>query len=316
MNETYNNLISYSPAPEALRRDPGSTADSPTDYGNVNGAGVVSVLKSGTNQFHGSAYGYVQDYRFDANSYAHGYRRPSNKPVIHLPSSAAPSAGPSCTTSYSSLAITWDRAITWAGSDHRKRDYGRHAERRFLGSARRLQSHPALRPAEQFRALCRQQGRPDHQSGSQVPLCQSNALPGLRRRQSRHSQQRQVRTPSDGIADNNYQAPNPSYKGNNQGDVKIEYDPRAKDKITGFYSISTPMTDRRRCWPSPSRASICIPPGSRAPTGYTPSRRHWSIRRVSDLRAPIGIRASRCDTTGLFGTAAMPRSESLPQPEV
>ena len=69
MNETFNNLISYSPAPEALQEMKVLTANSPADYGNVNGGGVVSVLKSGTNQFHGSAYGYVQDYRFNANSW-------------------------------------------------------------------------------------------------------------------------------------------------------------------------------------------------------------------------------------------------------
>ena len=57
MNETFNNLISYSPAPEALQEVHVMTANSPADYGNVNGGGVVSVLKSGTNQFHGSAYG-------------------------------------------------------------------------------------------------------------------------------------------------------------------------------------------------------------------------------------------------------------------
>ena len=30
-----------------------------------------------------------------------------------------------------------------------------------------------------------------------------------------------------------------TYKTNNQGDIKIEYDPRTSDKITGFFSIST-----------------------------------------------------------------------------
>ncbi len=44
--------------------------------------------------------------------------------------------------------------------------------------------------------------------------------------------------PNDGIAGSNYEAVSTSYKGNNQGDVKIEYDPRAADKFTGFYSIS------------------------------------------------------------------------------
>ena len=64
-----NNLISYSPAPEALQEVQVVTANSPVGSGNVNGAGVFSVLKSGTNSFHGSAYGYVQDYQFNANSW-------------------------------------------------------------------------------------------------------------------------------------------------------------------------------------------------------------------------------------------------------
>ena len=72
MNEPFNNLISYSPAPEALEEVKVVTADSPVDTGNVNGAGVFSILKSGTNHFHGSAYGYVQDYRLNANTWAHG----------------------------------------------------------------------------------------------------------------------------------------------------------------------------------------------------------------------------------------------------
>src|SRR5271163_1918480 len=76
MNETFNNLISYSPAPEALQEVQVVTANSPVGNGNVNGAGVFSVLKSGTNNFHGSAYGYVQDYRLNANSYGNGQTTP------------------------------------------------------------------------------------------------------------------------------------------------------------------------------------------------------------------------------------------------
>src|ERR1700723_3902289 len=72
MNEPFNNLISYSPAPESLEEVKVVTADSPVDTGNVNGAGVFSILKSGTNHFHGSGYGYEQDYRLNANSWAHG----------------------------------------------------------------------------------------------------------------------------------------------------------------------------------------------------------------------------------------------------
>ncbi len=51
LNETQNNLIGYSPAPESLQEIRILSANSPADYGNVNGGGVVSVLKSGTNCF-------------------------------------------------------------------------------------------------------------------------------------------------------------------------------------------------------------------------------------------------------------------------
>ncbi len=45
MNETFNNVISYSPAPEALEEVHVLTANSPADYGNVNGGDVISVLE-------------------------------------------------------------------------------------------------------------------------------------------------------------------------------------------------------------------------------------------------------------------------------
>src|ERR1700722_10670973 len=76
LNETFNNLIAYSPAPESLQEIKVLTANSPADYGNVNGAGVVSVLKGGTNRFHGSAYGYLQDYRLNANSWTNKHADP------------------------------------------------------------------------------------------------------------------------------------------------------------------------------------------------------------------------------------------------
>ena len=38
---------------------------------------------------------------------------------------------------------------------------------------------------------------------------------------------------------NDYVGPQRTYQANNQGDIKIEFDPRAADKITAFFSIST-----------------------------------------------------------------------------
>jgi hypothetical protein len=76
MNETQNNLIAYTPAPESLQEIRVLSANSPADYGNVNGGGVVSVLKSGTNSFHGSVYGYEQNANYNANSWQNNNSTP------------------------------------------------------------------------------------------------------------------------------------------------------------------------------------------------------------------------------------------------
>ena len=69
-NEPQNNLIAYNPAPEALAEIRVVSANAPATYGNANGGAVVSVLKSGTRNFHGSAYGSVENYNLDANTWA------------------------------------------------------------------------------------------------------------------------------------------------------------------------------------------------------------------------------------------------------
>ena len=198
MNETYNNLISYSPAPEALQEIQVMTANSPTDYGNVNGAGVVSVLKSGTNQF--PRLGLRLRAGLSDWTPTPTRTRPDNTGNPHQPifsrNSEAQSAGPSCTTSCSSLAITWDRAGTRAEPGHGKRDdlAMRSGDFSVLLAAR--QPHTTLRSAQRLRRLQRQPGRPDHQSGSQDS--------SLRIRSSTHCPTRRLPTESRRTI---YQAP-------------------------------------------------------------------------------------------------------------
>ncbi len=81
-------------------------------------------------------------------------------------------------------------------------------------------------------------------------------------------------TPSDGIVNNDLQGPQRRFEANNQGDIKIEYDPRNSDKITGFLL----HVDRVR-WADPvvgdhfSRGKSIIRPRSWARTGSTSSPR-------------------------------------------
>ncbi len=228
INETFNNLISYSPAPESLQEIKVLTANSPADYGNVNGGGVVSILKSGTNQFHGSAYGYVQDYRLDANSYDNNHAVPI-VPVNPYSQAqfGATFGGP----------IKRDKLfffVDYLGSRFHVGGIGQASV--FTQAMRNGDFSALLTGSNPIQLYDPQNGFTPFVGDKGVPIINPVAkflfanpslypLPNA--------------TPSDGIVQNNLQGPTRSYKANNQGDVKIEYDPRASDKITGFYSIST-----------------------------------------------------------------------------
>ncbi|HTS36885.1 MAG TPA: TonB-dependent receptor [Candidatus Solibacter sp.] len=75
-NEPQNNLIGYNPAPDAIEELKVVAANANATYGNANGGGIVAVLKSGTNQFHGSLYDFLQNEKLDANSWANGLSNP------------------------------------------------------------------------------------------------------------------------------------------------------------------------------------------------------------------------------------------------
>jgi outer membrane receptor protein involved in Fe transport len=68
-NEAVDNQIAYYPSPDAIAEIRVDTNNYSAEYGNVAG-GVVSVItKSGTNEFHGSAFIFARDDSFDANSW-------------------------------------------------------------------------------------------------------------------------------------------------------------------------------------------------------------------------------------------------------
>jgi hypothetical protein len=228
MNETFNNLIAYSPAPESLEEIKVLTANSPADYGNVNGGGVISVLKSGTNSFHGSAYGYVQDYRLNANSWTNDHAIP------HIP------VNPFSQTQFGGTfggPIKRDKLfffVDYLGSRYHRGGTGQASV--FTQAMRDGDFSALLSGSNPIQLYDPQNGFAPFVGDKGVPVVNPVAkflfanpalypLPNA--------------APSDGIVNNNFQGPTRSFKANNQGDIKIEYDPHAADKFTGFYSMST-----------------------------------------------------------------------------
>jgi hypothetical protein len=70
MNESIDNLVAYQPSPDALAQISVETNNYAADTGNVAGAVISNVLKSGSNQFRGNAFEYYRDSKMDANSWS------------------------------------------------------------------------------------------------------------------------------------------------------------------------------------------------------------------------------------------------------
>jgi hypothetical protein len=69
INENINNTIGYSPSPDALEQIRVIASNANAEFGNVNGGEVVMVTKSGSDHFHGSAFGFLENDNLNANSW-------------------------------------------------------------------------------------------------------------------------------------------------------------------------------------------------------------------------------------------------------
>ncbi len=69
-NQVSDNLVGYTPAPDAIQEFNLITNNAPAEFGNFQG-GIISVtIKSGTNQFHGSAFEFFRNDVLNANSWS------------------------------------------------------------------------------------------------------------------------------------------------------------------------------------------------------------------------------------------------------
>jgi hypothetical protein len=310
MNETYNNLISYTPSPAALEEIKVVTADSPTDYGNVNGAAVINVLKSGTNAFHGQAFGFVQDYRFNANSYSNGQTINGQGQLAVTPINPFSFAqfggaigGPIV---HNKLFFFADYlAARWHMGGYGKASVITDAERHGDFSALLTGSNPIqlYDPLNNFAPYVNNQGLPIINPVAKFLFANTKLYPDCGGSTPATPTGGICLTASDGVSANSYEAPSESYKGNNQGDIKIEYDVRNNDKVTGFYSISHAYDGQ-----TPVLA-ITFPGVNLYPTYLFGSS--WTHTFSPSLinSATVGFTRTDwnqgfpIDTTGLFGTA-------------
>ena len=69
VNDSIDNRVGYSPNVDALEEVKVLTGNAAADYGNAGGAAVMMTLKSGTNQFRGNVFEFLQNDKLNANGF-------------------------------------------------------------------------------------------------------------------------------------------------------------------------------------------------------------------------------------------------------
>lgn len=226
-NEPQNNLIAYNPAPEALQEVRVISANAPATYGNANGGAIVSILKTGTNSFHGSAYAYLQNYNLNANTWGNKFQTPI---VPRNPYTQTIFGG------------------TFGGPILRNKlfffvDY--EGTRYHRGGTSIASVLPASMRDGNFSALLNQGA-----NSIQLYDTQNNFAPYVGNSVSvtnpvakflfAHPELYPLpnAAPTDGLLANNFQGAQRTFIVRNQGDLKIEWDPNNSNKYTAFYAQS------------------------------------------------------------------------------
>jgi hypothetical protein len=75
-NQVSDNLLGYTPAPDAIEEFNLITQNAPAEFGNYQGGIVNATIKSGTNAFHGDLWEYFRNDKLNANRWENGFLGP------------------------------------------------------------------------------------------------------------------------------------------------------------------------------------------------------------------------------------------------
>ncbi len=75
-NQVSDNLVGFTPAPDAIEEFNLITQNAPAEFGNYQGGIVSATIKSGTNAFHGDLWEYFRNDKLNANKWENGFLGP------------------------------------------------------------------------------------------------------------------------------------------------------------------------------------------------------------------------------------------------
>jgi hypothetical protein len=78
-NQTSDNLLAFTPSPDAIQEFNLITANAPAEFGNFQGGIINASIKSGTNQFHGAVWEFFRNDVLNANQWENKFNGPGNE---------------------------------------------------------------------------------------------------------------------------------------------------------------------------------------------------------------------------------------------
>lgn len=225
-NEPQNNLIAYNPAPDAIGEVRVVSANANATYGNANGGAIVTILKSGTNSFHGSLYDLLEDQDLDANTWGNGLTdSPKTRYTQNIFGGTI--GGP----------IIRNKLFFFADYEGIRRHTAQPLQQTSVLTPQMLQGDfsallsPSL-PGGPIQLYDSQNNFAPY-ANNQVPIVNPVA-----QYLAAHPEVYPTpnRTPLDGLLQDNYVGPQASFVTNNQEDFKVDWTPGNVNKINGFYS--------------------------------------------------------------------------------
>jgi hypothetical protein len=84
-NQVSDNLLGYTPAPDAIEEFNLITNNAPAEFGSFMGGIVSATIKSGTNSFHGDVWEFFRNDKLNANSWSHNFNTDSSGAWAPLP---------------------------------------------------------------------------------------------------------------------------------------------------------------------------------------------------------------------------------------
>lgn len=290
INETINNTIGYNPAPEAIGDLTVITSNADAEFGNVNGGDVNAVLKSGTNRFHGGAFGYLQNDNLDANTWANNLAGTPKQPYTQSIFGGT-LGGP----------IKRDKLFFFLDYEGVRYHQGGTQAASVIPAAMRNGDFSALLPNTQLYHYVPGKGQVAY-ANNQVPITNPAAIYLFSHPELYPLPNQNAVPGTNGVLDN-YRGSYRNIVYNNQGDVKIDYRVGPRDTIMGRYSQSDAGDQQTQ-----APLLITFPTASQYPfKGIALNWIHtFSPSIVNEARAGFSrvrwIQGLPVDLTGAFGT--------------